>query len=47
MQAGTEGGCIVLFNVTDEGVEYNKVFSNQGGMLNILCWCIFIAISFY
>ena len=32
LQAGTEDGCVTLFHVTDEGVEYNKSLNKQEGM---------------
>ena len=30
-QAGTEGGCVVLFDVTSDGIVYNRSFANLDG----------------
>jgi len=30
-QAGTEGGCVVLFEVTSDGIAYSRSFTNLGG----------------
>jgi len=34
-QAGTEAGCVVLFDVTSDGIVYSRPFTNLGGK-NIL-----------
>jgi len=30
-QAGTEGGCVVLFDITSDGIVYNRSFANLDG----------------
>jgi len=35
-QAGTEGGCVVLFEVTSDGIVYSRSFTNLGGKHSIL-----------
>ena len=35
-QAGTEDGCVALFDVTKEGVEYKKALDKQEGGLIFL-----------
>jgi len=31
LQAGTEGGCVVLFDITSDGIVYNRSFANLDG----------------
>jgi len=31
LQAGTEGGCVVLFDITPDGIVYSRSFTNLGG----------------
>jgi len=30
-QAGTEGGCVVLFDITSDGIVYSRSFTNLDG----------------
>jgi len=30
-QAGTEGGCVVLFEIMSDGIMYSRSFTNLGG----------------
>ncbi|XP_028410149.1 U3 small nucleolar RNA-associated protein 4 homolog [Dendronephthya gigantea] len=38
MAAGCEDGCVRLFDITSEEIEYARVFSKQEGRILSLCW---------
>jgi len=31
LQAGTEAGCVVLFEINSDGIVYSRSFTNLGG----------------
>ena len=31
-QAGTEDGCVIMYRITEDGVEYERSFQKQEGM---------------